>query len=364
MWQRTTNDELVRAALLDLEKQRLDLDREKVLLSSQVKLLTQEVVLERRLGIAQLFGLLALFIFVGFTRGSPSTPLVSFANTAHALRRRSLKRHHTSDGRQAETKRQLTVFEGDRGSTEREDSAGSSSSSLSSAIPPHFNQGKRSFSAIPSPFVRAASPIMRTSSLKGRSASSSKRPRRHYYPVASHASSLPVQSSSRSVRNMPIRHGSAPPEDAAIEAALRSSEDNQAVPQTLPRVRSKRNFVSLGRSNHHNRSTSSVQLGPSSSMVRSGSGGSNNHWSDEETLDNSSDEIPSPFATRFPSVNGAGNMKARGSPTGEYEFGIVERPRSAPPTPEGPSSPIAVRAPLEKTPSPPPELSSGHDDKM
>ncbi|KAM0752061.1 hypothetical protein T439DRAFT_299788 [Meredithblackwellia eburnea MCA 4105] len=88
---RYKHDQLIRQALLDLEKHRLAVDREKLALAAQVNVLTKELVLERRLGVAQLLGLLALFVFVGMTRGSPTTPFFHLVQSQSLRRRFSTK---------------------------------------------------------------------------------------------------------------------------------------------------------------------------------------------------------------------------------------------------------------------------------
>lgn len=331
-------------------------------MSSQVKLLTQEVVLERRLGVAQLIGLLALFVFVGLTRGSPSTPFVSIANTATALRRRSLKRHNTDDGR-GTTKRQVTqvAAHGHEREHDREDSAQSSSSSS------NFRLNASNGSGIPSPFLRAASPTLRSAPLQKR-ASLGKRPRRHYYTVASSsAASALTGPSSRSVKGLPhsrgppLRHGSAPPEDViasythAGRHATHNGRDEGTVPVTLPRARSKRALASnsLSRSST---AASSLYVTPSHRPMgsRVSPSGSNAHWSDEETLDDL--DVPSPFVQSFPLQDIDTNEHS------ETRRPLASsRPSSAPVSPV--QSPVVksgrsdedVFRPPETTPSPPPD---------
>jgi len=64
MYQRTVHE---------WERQRLRLELEHGELLSRVNYLSDEVVLEKRLGIAQLCLLLAVLVFIGLTRGAPST---------------------------------------------------------------------------------------------------------------------------------------------------------------------------------------------------------------------------------------------------------------------------------------------------
>lgn len=99
----------MRQAILDLEKQRMEIDRERLALATQVSMLAQEVrcsaVLRltlylnradllarlqvrfgKRLTIAQLIGIFALIIFVGFTRGLPTSPFLHLATAAQTER--------------------------------------------------------------------------------------------------------------------------------------------------------------------------------------------------------------------------------------------------------------------------------------
>ncbi|KAI5477636.1 Sad1/UNC domain protein [Pseudohyphozyma bogoriensis] len=57
---RLKHDQLIHQGLRDLEKHFLEVDRDKLALASQVNMLTQELLFEKRLGVAQLIGLLAL----------------------------------------------------------------------------------------------------------------------------------------------------------------------------------------------------------------------------------------------------------------------------------------------------------------
>ncbi|GEM10809.1 hypothetical protein Rt10032_c12g4826 [Rhodotorula toruloides] len=88
---RGRQEQSIRQALLDLEQQRVGLERERLALSTQVSMLTQEVRLEKRLTVAQLIGLLLLVIFVGFTRGIPTSPFLHLASM-HLDTKRESKR--------------------------------------------------------------------------------------------------------------------------------------------------------------------------------------------------------------------------------------------------------------------------------
>ncbi|SCV74454.1 BQ2448_8093 [Microbotryum intermedium] len=75
-----------RLILSELDKQRLDIESERLSLIAQVAVLAQEVKLEKRLSIVELFGLLALVVFVVATRGSPTSPLMHLTSS-QVLRR-------------------------------------------------------------------------------------------------------------------------------------------------------------------------------------------------------------------------------------------------------------------------------------
>lgn len=66
--------------MLDLELHRARIESERTELSAQISMLSREMTLEKRLGIAQLLALIILLFFVILTRGSPSTPFVNIAS--------------------------------------------------------------------------------------------------------------------------------------------------------------------------------------------------------------------------------------------------------------------------------------------
>lgn len=86
-------------SLHDWERQRRRLEREHGDLQTRLNYLTDEVILEKRLGIAQLFLLLTVLVFMALTRGSRGEPIVAPRMTS---RRDSLKewgrRHLSSFG--------------------------------------------------------------------------------------------------------------------------------------------------------------------------------------------------------------------------------------------------------------------------
>ncbi|KAF8955257.1 UNC-like C-terminal-domain-containing protein [Flammula alnicola] len=71
-YQRTVND---------WEKQRYQLEMEYVDLVSRIENLSEEIVLEKRLGVAQLCLLLAVLVFMGLTRGSRAEALIDHGST-------------------------------------------------------------------------------------------------------------------------------------------------------------------------------------------------------------------------------------------------------------------------------------------
>ena len=66
--------------MLDLELHRARIESERAELSAQLSMLSREMVLEKRLGIAQLLALVILLFFVILTRGSPSRPFVNMVS--------------------------------------------------------------------------------------------------------------------------------------------------------------------------------------------------------------------------------------------------------------------------------------------
>ncbi|GAA6061453.1 hypothetical protein JCM10212_005656 [Sporobolomyces blumeae] len=81
---RSRQEQGIRQALLDLEKERNGLERERLTLSAQVSMLAQEARVERRLSIVQIVAVVVLVIFVGFTRSIPTSPFLHLASSAAA----------------------------------------------------------------------------------------------------------------------------------------------------------------------------------------------------------------------------------------------------------------------------------------
>ncbi|KAF7304021.1 SUN domain-containing protein [Mycena indigotica] len=75
---------VARAQAQKWDRQRKRVDAEQLALIKRVDYLSEEIVLEKRLGIAQLLLLLAILVFLTLTRGSPSTSIVSNANMQHS----------------------------------------------------------------------------------------------------------------------------------------------------------------------------------------------------------------------------------------------------------------------------------------
>ncbi|KAH8926566.1 hypothetical protein BT69DRAFT_1347908 [Atractiella rhizophila] len=68
-WRRK-QESLMSRLLLELQFERAEMERERIHVNSQLMALARDISFEQRLGVAQLFGLLALFFFVAFTRGA------------------------------------------------------------------------------------------------------------------------------------------------------------------------------------------------------------------------------------------------------------------------------------------------------
>ncbi|KAM0786893.1 hypothetical protein ACM66B_002317 [Microbotryomycetes sp. NB124-2] len=191
---RQRQEQTFRQAIVDAERLRLELDRERLALAAQVSSLAREVRLERHLSIAELIGLLALFVFVGLTRGSPTSPFGHLAAMQHS-RQGSLSPR----------------FDSSRPSSPVADHQGASFSHQRSGQQPH-----------------SGSNLTRTSSLKRPpNASKPSGLRRHYGVGPSSKAHL-----SRASRTWtpPVRHSSAPPEDffalnlaSALDSTTRST---------------------------------------------------------------------------------------------------------------------------------------------
>ncbi|BGP10856.1 hypothetical protein JCM10049v2_006750 [Rhodotorula toruloides] len=189
---RGRQEQSIRQALLDLEKQRGELERERLALSTQVSMLTQEVRLEKRLTVAQLIGLLLLVIFVGFTRGIPTSPFLHLAST-HLDAKREMKRTQAdllADrlGQAAGSRLQTEAGEEDAPAATRRGHRISPSVSLS-----RYNGSSSAFKRYPS--ISKAGP------------------RRHYGIGSSKTSNGKGDSSRARPWSPPTRHTSAPPEE-------------------------------------------------------------------------------------------------------------------------------------------------------
>ncbi|KAK9895180.1 hypothetical protein P389DRAFT_180779 [Cystobasidium minutum MCA 4210] len=78
---RAKYDQLLRRVMLDLELHRARHEAERSELSGQLNVLSREMLMEKRLGIAQLLALVVLMFFVVLTRGSPSSPILNLAHS-------------------------------------------------------------------------------------------------------------------------------------------------------------------------------------------------------------------------------------------------------------------------------------------
>ena len=89
-------------AIFEFDVHRQQAELERVALMNEVHLLADEVLLEKRLGIAQLVLLFSLFIFVGLTRGSRAAP---FLHSSIARISRGTKPKKAPDTKETATKR-------------------------------------------------------------------------------------------------------------------------------------------------------------------------------------------------------------------------------------------------------------------
>ncbi|SPO30875.1 uncharacterized protein UTRI_05506_B [Ustilago trichophora] len=80
-------------AIFEFDVHRQQADTERRALLREVHILAEEVLLEKRLSIAQLILLLVVFVFVGLTRGSRTVPLLhsGFAKIGRSSKRRDVK---------------------------------------------------------------------------------------------------------------------------------------------------------------------------------------------------------------------------------------------------------------------------------
>ncbi|GAA5836777.1 hypothetical protein JCM9279_007658 [Rhodotorula babjevae] len=189
---RSRQEQSLRQSLLELEKQRVDLERERLALASQINLLAQEIRFEKHLTLAQLVGLLLVVIFVGFTRGIPTSPflhLASSASTARASKRKAEALGATAAAREKD-------WEEQRGQDMEGDKAGAASTEAP----------RRTHRISPPASLSRHSSAKRYPSISKPGAL-----RRHYGPMTGSSSSSP-KATSRSW-TPPVRHSSAPPED-------------------------------------------------------------------------------------------------------------------------------------------------------
>lgn len=233
--QRTKQEQVFRQSLLDLDKQKNELERERLALISQVNLLAQEVRcslvtrrthptdsrlnfrqvrLEKRLSIAQLIGLLAIVLFVGFTRGSPTSPFLHLAS-AQAMRAAAKEESKRKEAARREGDLPESASEGAFGAvliTDVEQSADSAHLDTGPRRDPAYRSNSLTIARLPSKRL--------SSSLAPKPA-----PRRHYGNGNSGASSSKAPLRSPRTWTPPPRHASAPPEDpfaSSLTSALES----------------------------------------------------------------------------------------------------------------------------------------------
>ncbi|GAA5883109.1 hypothetical protein JCM16303_006096 [Sporobolomyces ruberrimus] len=191
---RSRQEQGIRQALLELEKERSDLERERLGLSTQVGMLAQEIRFEKRLGAAQLIGTLLLLIFVGFTRSIPTSPFLHLASSAQ------------SQGR-TPSKRDSDYIEEPQPSAEEKSSPDLSRKPL----------GRRS----------SGNGGAKSGHSKRYPSMSKPGPRRHYGTGTSSSARTPAFAKSPRAWTPPLRHSSAPPEEpfnAATSTALEGKE--------------------------------------------------------------------------------------------------------------------------------------------
>ncbi|GAA5868547.1 hypothetical protein JCM3774_005424 [Rhodotorula dairenensis] len=204
---RGRQEQSIRQAILDLEKQRIEIDRERLALSTQVGLLAQEVRFGKRLTIAQLVGVFALIIFVGFTRGLPTSPFLHLASAAQVERGVGLRWRR--DRR-------------DRGSSVDDEPPRAAVVQLTADEGPP----RKSHRSSPSTSLSRNG----DGSMKRRLSLSKPTPRRHYAVGSAYAGgsrsgllrALDLSKASSRPRTPPMRHSSAPPEEvpAGVGSAL------------------------------------------------------------------------------------------------------------------------------------------------
>ncbi|GJN93165.1 hypothetical protein Rhopal_006212-T1 [Rhodotorula paludigena] len=223
---RSRQEQSIRQALHDLEKQRLELERERLALISQVNLLAQEIRFEKRLTVAQLVGLLLLVIFVGFTRGVPTSPFLHLAS-AQAGKYELAKRE-----REKEREAKRRVEAGEVG--EKAVAAPVAAPIKPSEDPVDVEAPRR---------TQRVSSVTSLSRQSSHAAHSSKRYpslskpgtlRRHYgVGTPSSSSTAAGGLASRSTRTTrtwtpPVRHSSAPPEDSLPDRVINALEAREA----------------------------------------------------------------------------------------------------------------------------------------
>ncbi|GAA5995424.1 Slp1p [Rhodotorula paludigena] len=223
---RSRQEQSIRQALHDLEKQRLELERERLALISQVNLLAQEIRFEKRLTVAQLVGLLLLVIFVGFTRGIPTSPFLHLAS-AQAGRYALAKRE-----REKEREAKRTADAGE--ASGKAVAAPAAAPIKPSDDPVDMEAPRRTQRVSPATSLSRQSSHAAHSSKRYPSLSKPGTLRRHYGVGAPSSSSIAgggsASRSSRTTRawTPPVRHSSAPPEDPLPDRVTNAIEAREA----------------------------------------------------------------------------------------------------------------------------------------
>ncbi|GAA5968620.1 hypothetical protein JCM11641_007700 [Rhodosporidiobolus odoratus] len=194
---KSRQEQSIRQALLSLEHQGVDLERERVELATQISLLTQEVRFEKRLAVAQLIALLAVVVFVGFTRSIPTSPFLHLVSGQGHPQSRTSKQEKPQGEPVSEKE-------------DKEEPVGADASRRS-----HRHALSVSLTH------RQHNPMKRYPSL------TKPGPRRHYgVGTASSSTTKPI-SATRSSRpwTPPTRHSSAPPEDPFPASAAQEAKE-------------------------------------------------------------------------------------------------------------------------------------------
>ncbi|GAA5900962.1 Slp1p [Sporobolomyces salmoneus] len=194
---RSRQEQGIRQTLLDLEKERKDLERERLGLTTQVGVLAQEIRLEKRLNAIQLVGTLLLIVFVGFTRSIPTSPFLHLASSAQSQRR-----GHVKEGAEDKEDQQASNEEKSSPDLGRKP-LGRRLSGTGAAKHPHGHSKRYPSMSKPGP-------------------------RRHYGTGTSSSARSPAFVKSPRAWTPPLRHSSAPPEEPPLASTSSALETKEA----------------------------------------------------------------------------------------------------------------------------------------